>query len=175
MGAARLRISAFPTIGHGDDSHVWTASDQPLTAKYEATASYCNTNDSLASLSDVAEPRASGDQSIPRMTWWDHRGTSEWVRYDFPHSKRVDSVSVYWFDDTGVGQCRIPASWRLMYKKNDQWQAVETTDKLEPVKDAWNTIKFKPVDTVGLRLEVELQPAFSGGILEWRVNESSAK
>lgn len=175
MGAARLRISAFPTVSDGPDAHVWTESDKPLTAKYEATASFCNSNDSLTALSDGVEPRSSGDQSIPRMTWWDHRGSSEWVRYDFPQSKTVDSVSVYWFDDTGVGQCRVPKSWRLLYKKGDQWQAVETSDKIASVKDAWNTIKFKPVSTVGLRLEVELQSEFSGGILEWRVNDGEQK
>jgi hypothetical protein len=28
---------------------------------------------------------------------------------------------------------------------------------------------FNPVNTSALRLEVDLQPGFSGGILEWRV------
>ena len=36
-------------------------------------------------------------------------------------------------------------------------------------KDAWNKKGFPPVRTTALRIEVDLQPGFSGGILEWRV------
>ena len=53
--------------------------------------------------------RSSDDQEIPRFTWWDHRGTAEWVQYDFAKPTTVSTVSVYWFDDTGRGGCRVPA------------------------------------------------------------------
>jgi hypothetical protein len=36
-------------------------------------------------------------------------------------------------------------------------------------KDKFNAVTFKPVTTTGLRLEVQLQPKVSGGILEWRM------
>jgi hypothetical protein len=42
-------------------------------------------------------------------------------------------------------------------------------------KDQWNSFKFKPVKTAALKIEVQLQPGFSGGILEWKVNPSSGK
>ncbi|HOX37702.1 MAG TPA: hypothetical protein PL033_06910 [Candidatus Brocadiia bacterium] len=38
--------------------------------------------------------------------------------------------------------------------------------------DAFNEVKFKEVETTGLRIEVQLKPGFSGGILEWMVEES---
>ena len=111
----------------------------------------------------------SGDHGIPRLTWWDHRGTREWVQFDFAQSKRVTGVKVYWFDDTGVGQCRVPKSWRVLYRTATEWKPVANPVGQGTAKDQWNEMTFQPVDAPALRMEVELQPGFSGGILEWRV------
>ncbi len=35
--------------------------------------------------------------------------------------------------------------------------------------DRFNKVAFEPVTTRELRLEVKLQPKFSGGVLKWRV------
>src|SRR5205823_1426620 len=78
-------------------------------------ASHVNPTDTLTALNDDALPKSSHDQDIPRMTWWDHRGTEEWVSYRFPQPRPVSSASVYWFDDTGRGACRVPAAWRLFW------------------------------------------------------------
>ena len=75
-------------------------------------ASHVNPTDTLEALNDGLLPKSSDDHAIPRMTWWDHRGTTEWVSYRFPAPRRLSSSAVYWFDDTGRGQCRVPASWR---------------------------------------------------------------
>ena len=37
------------------------------------------------------------------------------------------------------------------------------------VGDGWNRVEFPAVETTQLRIEVQLQPDFSGGILEWKV------
>ncbi len=83
------------------------------------TASHIFGPDTLDALGDGLEPASSGDGSIPRFTWWDHRGTSEWVQYDFSPAAAVSAVSVYWFDDTGKGSCRVPKSWKLVYKDGE--------------------------------------------------------
>jgi hypothetical protein len=36
-------------------------------------------------------------------------------------------------------------------------------------KDRYNPVSFAPVTTSGLRIELQLQPKFSGGVLEWKV------
>ncbi len=42
--------------------------------------------------------------------------------------------------------------------------------RTEPVeKDRFNVTSFTPVRTEALRLEAQLQPEMSGGVLEWRV------
>jgi len=46
------------------------------------SASHSNPQDTITALSDGIEPGDSSDQDLPRFTWWDHRGTKEWVQYD---------------------------------------------------------------------------------------------
>jgi hypothetical protein len=169
MGAARLRIAAFPVIGNGPSSHRWVEPTKPHPSKYDASASHCFSGDTVAALADGLEPKSSNDHSLPRLTWWDHRGTTEWVQYDFPQTKKVSAMDVYWFDDTGVGQCRLPKSWRLLYRTAAEWKPVPGAKTFAPTKDQWNQLSFPPVETLALRLEVELQRGFSGGILEWRL------
>ena len=93
------------------------------------------------------------------------------MQYDFDKPRKVSGVSVYWFDDTGAGSCRVPQSWRLLRKSGDDWKPVEGANKFGVKKDAWNRVNFSAVETKALRLEVQLQRGFSGGILEWKVAE----
>ena len=171
MGAARLRISAFPVIGAGAQAHQWIAPtvSKPGKPAYKATASHCYSGDTVNALSDGAIPENSNDHDIPRFTWWDHRGSAEWVQYDFGAPKKISEASVYWFDDTGIGQCRVPASWRLLYQSGGVWIPVGATGTFPVRKDGWNRVEFPAVETSSLRLEVQLQDGYSGGILEWKI------
>jgi hypothetical protein len=164
MGAARLRITAFPWIGTGPGAREW-----PAPPDITPSASHFFEHDTLDYLNDRKIPAGSGDQSIPRFTWWDHRGTREWVQYDFAKPREVSSVRVYWFDDTGRGQCRVPPSWRLLYKVGDSWKPVEAASAYGVAKDRFNKVTFKPVRTDALRLEAQLQKGYSAGILKWEV------
>ncbi|MGA2502197.1 MAG: beta-L-arabinofuranosidase domain-containing protein, partial [Tepidisphaeraceae bacterium] len=137
------------------------------TAK--VSASFKGRADSLDALNDQIEPASSKDMTIPRFTWWDHKGTTEWVQYDFKSPATISAAEVYFFDDTGIGGCRIPKSWRILYQDGSDWKPVEITGPYTTNLNAYNRIPFKPVNTPALRLEVQLQPGFSGGILEWRV------
>jgi hypothetical protein len=166
MGAARLRISTFPTIGDGPEAHEWPMPKQP---EFEASASHVF--DTLEALNDGILPKTSSDKKIPRFTWWDHRGTVEWVQYTLKKPRTVSSTEVYWFDDTGVGACRVPKSWRLLYQDGNEWKPVPNASAYGTQTDRFNTVKFTPVTTPALRLEVQLQAGFSGGILEWSVHD----
>jgi hypothetical protein len=132
-------------------------------------ASHCWSADTIEACFDGALPRSSGDHDLPRFTWWDHRGTAEWVRNDFDHPRTVSATEVYWFDDTGRGQCRVPESWGLEYLGEDGgWHPVEDATGLGTAPDQFNRAGFKPVTTRALRLTAQLQPGFSAGVLEWR-------
>lgn len=162
MGCARLRISAFPVIGEGPDAHEWEAPPPP---RHEASFEH----DDINALSDGRLPENSNDHSIPRFTWWNHLGTEEWVTWRFEKPREVSECEVYWFDDTGVGRCRVPASWAVLWRHGDQWRPVEATADYGCEPDQFNKVTFEPVTTTELKLVVRLQPDVSGGILEWRV------
>lgn len=166
MGASRLRVSAFPTVSTNPAAAAWSAG-------YSPSASYCNSSDSVQALCDGLTPASSADTSIPRMTWWNHLGTAEWLQADFGSLRRVSQVSVYWFDDTGFGQCRVPQSWSVEYLSGTNWVAVSGAGAYGAARDVWNTVDFTPVQTTALRLRVQLQPGVSGGVLEWRTPAQS--
>jgi len=168
MGAARLRISSFPLAADSADAHEWQPLPQPLEP-IPASASHVWQIDTVAALSDGLVPSSSNDQTIPRFTWWDRRGTSEWVQYDFGQPRQVAGVEVYWFDDRPTGGCRVPAHWRILYRDKEQWRPVENCSDCTIHRNQFNIVTFDPIETAALRLEVQLQAGYSAGILEWRV------
>jgi hypothetical protein len=121
-------------------------------------------------LNDQLWPRDFTDGSAPNFDFWPHKGTAEWVAYEFAQPTRVRAVTVSWFDDTGTGECRLPVSWRILYRADDgQWLPVEGASdfgvrKGDPVK-----VAFTPVTTQALRLEMQLPQGFSAGLYEWAV------
>lgn len=151
-----------------------------LASQGKPSASHCFSRDTVAALNDQLVPSASDDSSSPRLTWWDHRGTTEWVQYDFDQPQRVSAVETYWWDERRLAaQCRVPASWRVLHKQHDDWKPVQDGSDWKPVEnvsgygtemDKFNRATFTPVTTKSLRLEVRLQPEWSGGLLEWRVD-----
>ena len=141
-----------------------------LASRARPTASHTHGEDTVTALNDQVLPQKSGDASIPRFTWWDHKGTAEWAQYDFPKAERVASAEVYWFDDTGAGACRVPQSWALTYYDGVTWLPVANASGFGVEKDRFNRVTFDPVTTTALRLEARLQPECSGGVLEWRLS-----
>ncbi len=127
-----------------------------------------NSNLQIA-INDQSEPRSSRDSSDIFFHWWPRKGSPEWVEYSFKKSATVSETEIYWFDDTGRGECRVPASWRVLYKDGEQWKPVENIESYGVEKDRFNRITFKPVTTTGLRLEITMQPEWSAGIQEWKV------
>lgn len=122
-------------------------------------------------INDGEDPVSSDDPNS-YFDWWPHRGTSEWAEYTFANPATVSETRIYWFDDTGRGQVRVPASWRLLYRDGDAWRPVETADAFGVAKDRYNIVRFAPVTTTGLRVEIAAQPAWSVGIQEWKVESA---
>lgn len=155
---------------------VWLARDvsaaKPLPAATIAHTSRVTVSGggAIGALTDQLEPRSSDDHSNPFFHWWPRKGTLEWVQYDFQKPEEVSVAEVYWFDDTGIGECRTPQSWRLLHKDGDEWKPVVTSDAYAVEKDKYNRVTFDKVRTSGLRLEVQLQPRWAAGIHEWRVH-----
>jgi hypothetical protein len=168
MGCARLRIAMFPRIGEGPDAKVWKK-EPPRTA---ITVSWCNPTDTRLALFDGVLPSSSGDTGIPRFTFWDHKGTDEFVELALPVKRTIGSVEVYWFDDSGAGGgCKVPASWSVARREGKTWVPMEATGTAGTEKDKFNKLTFKAMELDKLRILVKLQPGFSAGILECRLGE----
>jgi DUF1680 family protein len=149
-----------------DASKARVAREPGLAAKAKVTASEGAVNPQKAN--DQFEPEAS-DDAAGYMHWWPKKGTAEWIEYAFDSPVRVSEASVYWFDDTGGGGCRVPAAWRVLYKAGESWVPVKASGAYGTAKDAWNTVKFAAVRTKALRLEVDSQKDWSAGVHEWAI------
>jgi len=119
-------------------------------------------------INDGEEPASSNDASS-YFDWWPRKGSTEWVEYAFEKLETISSAELYWFDDTGHGEVRVPTAWRILYRDGDSWKPVENTSSYDVEKDKYNKLAFKPVTTSGLRLEVTMQHDWSAGIQEWKV------
>jgi uncharacterized protein len=191
-GATNIEFMAIPFFANANrqasEMMVWIAESPqkasalpPATIASEAkvSASHCFASDTTAALNDQLTPNSSDDKQIPRFTWWDHRGTKEWVQYDFEKAQTISSVEVYWWDERRINaHCRVPQSWRLLYKEAATWKPVSDDADWKPVLDVpaygtemdqFNRVTFMPVRAKALRIEVQLQSEWSGGILEWQV------
>lgn len=119
-------------------------------------------------INDGEEPASSNDSSS-YFDWWPKKSSTEWVEYAFEKPATVSESELYWFDDTGRGEVRVPASWRLLYKDGTDWKPVENAAAYGVEKDRFNKVIFKPVTTTGMRLEVTMQQNWSAGIQEWKL------
>jgi hypothetical protein len=165
---------AWAHRGNGEMA-VWLASEesavkplaQPtLASRSRVSASFGRNPQPV---NDQLLPESSIDHEAPFYDCWPHKGTTEWLQYDFPNGAKVSAVEVYWFDDTGIGECRVPQSWRILYKRGEQWLPVQTSDSFGVQKDTFNKIAFAAVRTSAVRLEFQSQAEYAAGVHEWRV------
>ncbi|MCB9288146.1 MAG: glycoside hydrolase family 127 protein [Lewinellaceae bacterium] len=164
MGAARLRISAFPVIGDGEDAREW----KPEAPRPLLKTSY------------YYQPGASGEGahkwieeitpslSIPTFCWWPHKGTEEWVVQEFPDSRTVCEVAVFWFY-SWAPEVDVPESWSVQYLDNGAWKPVEVIEQSELLKHDYNLTRFRPVKTAAIRAVVQLKEGKTAGIMGWGV------
>jgi len=172
-----VRLIPYYAWAHrgGAEMTVWLAREEAavhpvgyptMASKSKVSASYGKFPEAVQ---DQGEPKSSNDHEVTYFHWWPHKGTEEWIQYDFEKPEEVTMVEVYWFDDTGRGECRVPKSWRVMYVDNGKWRAVYTVDKYGVEKDRFNKVVFETVRTPSLRLEIQSQKDWAGGIHEWRI------
>ena len=126
---------------------------------------------SISSINDRLLPNSDNDRLIPYYHWWPKQGSTEWIVYDIPESSTISQSSVYWYDDAPWGGCRVPLSWKIYYKDNDDnWQPVSNPSKYGIEKGTANTVYFDPVTTNAIKLEVLLPEENASGLYEWEIH-----
>jgi uncharacterized protein len=114
---------------------------------------YNDQNDDIRALYDGKDPLNSADESYLYYRMRPEPGTTAWIEYEFKSPTKLSSAQVYWFDDRRF--CRIPLSWRVLYKDGETWKPVANVEPYVVAKDKFNSVTFAPVTTIAVRLEVE--------------------
>lgn len=178
---AAAKLKAIPYYANANrgptDMQVWmpasadVAPTPTIASLAKPSASHRFDGDTFAALNEASAPINSSDGKQKRFSWWDRKGSAEWIQYDLDQPRRIASVDVYWWDDSKAGGgCSAPQSWRLLYKAADgSWQPVQTTAKFTADVDEFNTVAFTPVTTSAVRIEAQLAPGRSAGLLRWRI------
>ncbi len=142
----------------------------PATLASESKVSGSLMASSVSAINDRLTPSEATDRSIPYFHWWPEKGTTEWLSYEFPAETEISSATVYWFDDAPWGECRVPANWTIYYKDAEgDWLPVSEADNYGVAKGEANTVRFAPVVTGAVKLEVEQPADYSSGLYEWEV------
>ncbi|WP_443938727.1 glycoside hydrolase family 127 protein [Pedobacter sp. MW01-1-1] len=123
----------------------------------------------FSAIKDQYEPADSKDTNFPYLHWWPAKNTKEFIQYDFTLAQTISESKVYWYDDGPWGGCRIPASYKLLYKKGEEWLPVETLTPYEISKDKFNVVTFKPINTSAIRMEIQLPAEHATGVHEWSI------
>ena len=155
---------------------VWMPIAPPITPYFgpesdaRVSLSYRSGNAEPEGIHDGAPIKSSTEQPTQLCHFWPHKGGTEWVQYSWTKSRTIDSVSAYFFDDTGRGECRLPVSWQVEYLSLGQWKPVPAAT-FPVALDKWCSASFTPVKTTALRLKVVQQPNWASGFHEWTVHE----
>jgi len=140
------------------------------TIASESKVNASHTVKSISAINDGLLPKDENDRTLPYYHWWPKEGTTEWISYDFSTEKTVSHTTVYWFDDSPWGGCRVPQSWTIYYKDHaGEWKPVENVSPYGVEKGIGNEVVFKSVITKALKLEVKLPEKNASGIYEWEV------
>jgi len=136
-----------------------------LTCISRTTASFVHV--SLDAIKDQILPESSSDSSALQLDFWPHKGTTEWLKFEWDKRHEISSVKVYWFDDTGRGECRVPKSWNVLYRDTEgNFRPVDNNTPYLIEKDMFNKVGFEPVNTNGIKIEILLQERWSAGVQE---------
>jgi hypothetical protein len=181
VAATRVPVTAIPYFAWDNrrpgEMRVWVPVAPPvppsggLETQGKVSMSFVGGNCQPSGVNDGLDVKNSGEQPAALCHWWPHRGRDEWVQYTWKRPVSVRGAKAFWFDDSGRGACRLPASWRIDYLDGDSWKPVSAGSEYPVRRDEWCEVSFAPVKTTALRLTVRLQRNWAAGVHEWKVEE----
>ena len=82
----------------------------------------------------------------------------------------LSSTSVIDRAKNSTSQAKLSVGWSSSASpRGDDWKPVHTPDAYNTEKDRFNRVVFETVATTALRVEIESQTGFAGGIHELKV------
>jgi len=152
-----------------DDEYASPLPAPTIASRAKVTSSECS--GPLSTVNDQLVPEKSFSKEYGHIHWWPKKNTTEWIQYDFEKEEEVSGVKVFWFDDEEINAgCRVPESWKILYKSGNAWKEVDAKNDYGTARDTFNELKFTPVRTKALKLVIVQQKDWSTGVQEWTVN-----
>jgi DUF1680 family protein len=147
------------------------------TAKLSASAKHSTAQ--LAALTDGRSGPKSSFRPTPRFTWPRQTQGTQWIQYEWSQPTELSRAAVYWAVDWKSqvywgerirgANLMLPKTWRVLYRDSSAWRPVESPDQYTLRLDLFNEIRFRPVKTTAVRLEVVFDEA-PCGIQEWLID-----
>lgn len=167
----------------GDDAMiVWMADNDelakasiPTIPEYisDVKATHTFDQDDVLAMVTNGYPASSFDTSIPRWTSWPQKGKEQTVELTLKRPLKLQSLSVYWYDDKGGVQ--VPESWTMEYKENGEWKQfpIYVTDEYRVLKDQYNMVHpGEDIMAEALRLHIVPKADAAAGILSVQIEEA---
>lgn len=167
-----------PQPGLTNEMVVWLspnpepAAIRGLESEAKVSVSFRNNTSTPEGATDGFVPESSNPNSPKQLHFWPHKGGQEWVQYTFAAPVTLSGSRIYWFDDTGRGECKVPSGFKMQAKVDGAWKDVELkSGTFGLALDKWNDFQFKAVKATEFRLLITQQDGFASGIHEWQVFE----
>jgi len=136
----------------------------------EVLASHTFKEDDVAGVTDGQWPETSSDQQQTRWTSLPYKNRRGDIAFDFPETKTLSSVSVYWYEDSTGEKVKLPRDWWVEYKVGDgEWTRMKKyiTDFYGLKKDTFNMVRpTLPLTCDAIRISVLPQVEYCIGIHE---------
>ncbi|HEX5151213.1 MAG TPA: beta-L-arabinofuranosidase domain-containing protein [Parafilimonas sp.] len=121
-------------------------------------------------------PKLSSDENAKNWIASATGNESPWIDIELKNEKNIQSVGVFWADDTINVQ--VPASWALQYKQGDDWLdfPLYVTDAYSLFKDQFNVVHpGKEIRTRHLRINMQPRGDKTIGIFEIKIESAENK
>ncbi len=127
-----------------------------------------------ATLESSTRPRDSSGKDTKRFSWLPRTGTVEWIERRFAAPRDMAAVAVYWYDGSQTGaQVRPPETWKVLCadaKGTLKEVRLKPESSYATAVDRYHVVRFEPVTTGAVRLEVQSQKGYAAGLLRLVVN-----
>lgn len=115
---------------------------------------------------------SSADEDTERWISVPAKGSvTQWATFDFKEPFLLNSLSVYWLDNSPKGQVATPVSWNVEYKSGNEWKPLEryVTDSYQIGKDQFNVVHpASNIQVETIRINIKSQDGKCVGISEVR-------
>ncbi|NQU23941.1 MAG: glycoside hydrolase family 127 protein [Candidatus Nealsonbacteria bacterium] len=129
--------------------------------------------DTVAAVVDGKVPAKSADRKQRRWTSLPFKNRGQNIIFEFPQTKTVANVSIYWYEDPDGEKVELPREWWIDYKTGDgDWTRMKkyVTDDYGLQRDQFNVVRpAAPLRCDAISIRILPQVGFCMGVHEIRL------